>query len=125
MQCIIRYSLLPARLVLTLLYVSASVCVCGCMCVCLSAIITCAKLLRIFALKKYLVELSAKFLSELKLVFREPFFLTSFRYYATIATSAVEATGSLQTKVRQARLVLCCLDGERVVGNDESSFGKF
>ena len=23
-------------------------------------------------------------------------------------------------KVRQARLVLCCLDGERVVGNDNS-----
>ena len=42
----------------------------------------------------------------------------------TIATSAVEATGSLQAqkaKVRQARLVLCCLDGERVVGNDDNS----
>ena len=24
-------------------------------------------------------------------------------------------------KVRQARLVLCCLDGERVVGNDDNS----
>ena len=45
----------------------------------------------------------------------------SGNYYATIATSIVEATGSLQAhyrpiKVHQARLVLCCLDGERVVG---------
>ena len=35
-------------------------------------------------------------------------------YYAT---STVEATGSLQA---EARLV-CCLDGERVVGNDDNS----
>ena len=38
--------------------------------------------------------------------------------------SAVEAIGSLQAqlaKVCQARLVLCCLDGERVVGNDDNS----
>ena len=36
----------------------------------------------------------------------------------------VEAIGSLQAqkaKVRQARLVLCCLDGERVVGSDDNS----
>ena len=49
---------------------------------------------------------------------------TSFRYYDTIATSAVEATGGLQAqkaKVRKARLVLCCLDSERVVGNDDNS----
>ena len=42
--------------------------------------------------------------------------------YATIATSTVEATESLlaqEAKVRQARLVLCCLDGERVVGNND------
>ena len=30
-------------------------------------------------------------------------------------------TGILQAKVRKARLVLCCLDGERVVGNDDNS----
>ena len=36
----------------------------------------------------------------------------------------MEATGSLQAQqanVRQARLVLCCLDGERVVGSDDNS----
>ena len=36
----------------------------------------------------------------------------------------MEATGRLQAelaKVCQARLVLCCLDGERVVGNDDNS----
>ena len=48
----------------------------------------------------------------------------SFGYYAAIATDAVEATGSLQAqqaKIHQARLVLCCLDGEGVVGNDGNS----
>ena len=38
--------------------------------------------------------------------------------------SAVEATGSLQAqqaKVYQAKLILCCLDGERVVANDDIS----
>ena len=44
----------------------------------------------------------------------------SFRYYATIATSAVEAiywkyAGSIGQGM--SRLVLCCLDSERVVGN--------
>ena len=52
--------------------------------------------------------------------------LTSYRYYAIIdiATSAVEATGNLhaeKAKVHQARLVLCCLDGERVVDNDDNA----
>ena len=48
---------------------------------------------------------------------------TSVRYYANIATSAAEATGCLQAqpKVRQARLLLCCLDGDRVVSNDVNS----
>ena len=41
-----------------------------------------------------------------------------------ISMSAVEATVSLQAqyaKIRQTRLVLCCLDGERVIGNDDNS----
>ena len=39
-----------------------------------------------------------------------------------IATSTVEATGSLQAQAKlcQARLVLCCLDTEKVVGNDHN-----
>ena len=40
------------------------------------------------------------------------------------STNAVEATGSLQAqyaKVCQARLVLCCLGGEIVVGNNDNS----
>ena len=68
-----------------------------CVCVCSSANITCAKLCH---------------------------YVTR---YASIATSA--ASGKLlkvcrlnrPTKVRQARLVLCCLNGERMVGNDDSS----
>ena len=43
---------------------------------------------------------------------------TSFRYYATIAMSTVEATGN---RSRNVKLVLCCLDGERVVGNNDNS----
>ena len=34
-----------------------------------------------------------------------------------IATNAMEALGSLQAQSSQARLVLCCLDGERVTGS--------
>ena len=66
------------------------------MCVCLSAIInatiTCAKLLCHYALQ-----------AQWKLL--EVCRLNRPRY----------------VKVRQARLVLCCLDGERVVGNDDNS----
>ena len=48
----------------------------------------------------------------------------SFCYYATIATNAAEATGSFQAqyaKVRQASLVLCWLDGKKMVGNNDNS----
>ena len=46
---------------------------------------------------------------------------TKLHHSVTIATSIVEAIGSLQAKARQARLVLCYLDGERVVGNNDNS----
>ena len=45
--------------------------------------------------------------------------------HCTIATSAVELLGVCRlnrpAKVRKAILILCCLDGERVVGNDDNS----
>ena len=41
-------------------------------------------------------------------------YVTSFRYYATIYWKIAGSIG-------QSRLVLCCLDGEKVVGNDDNS----
>ena len=44
--------------------------------------------------------------------------VTSLNYYATVATSTVEANGSLQAeqaKVCQASLVVYCLDNKKVV----------
>ena len=49
--------------------------------------------------------------------------ITSSRYAATIATSTVEATAYLQAQymyVKLAALVLCCLDGKKVVGSDDT-----
>ena len=50
--------------------------------------------------------------------------VTSLRYYANVAIKTVKGTGSLQAqlvKVHQASLVLCCLDGKKVVGSDDTS----
>ena len=38
-----------------------------------------------------------------------------------VCSSAIITHTSFRYYIRQARLVLCCLDGERVVGNDDNS----
>ena len=37
--------------------------------------------------------------------------------YVTMQLQCIEAFGGLQAKVQQMKVVLCCLDGENVVGS--------
>ena len=47
--------------------------------------------------------------------------ITSLHYYICHANSTVEVCRPNWAKVREASLVLCCLDGEKVVGSDDTT----
>ena len=44
--------------------------------------------------------------------------------YVTMQLQCIAAFGGLQAKLQQMKVVLCCLDGENVVGKERSCFGQ-